>query len=405
MRNKWLWLTIIGAAVALGIVALLMPSKLKSAIDAYRDDGYAGVYHRVQDFVGIPNVRWETAKSEDVGLSSERLEKFRVSLAARETKSILVARQGRIVLEWYADDFGPNQKWGLAAAAKGVVGGVILLAALSDGKLGLDDRVAEYVPSWQQDPRRSKITIRHLASHSSGIDDVSFEGGQGGWKEYYLQNEGQRFWLALGRAPILFEPGTQFSYAGVGYYVLAYTLGTVLKRSSEPSDLRSYLRDRVMQPLGIPSNAWTLSYGHAYEVDGMTLYAIGSGASYTTRAVARVGELFLENGEWNGRRLIDATWVRQALSYANSPPIPAVGGTDPPAGLGWWVNSQGFFDALPRDAAITMGNGHEIVLVVPSLELVAVRLGKALGQPGDDYWQAAEEQFFEPLMRALAADQ
>jgi CubicO group peptidase (beta-lactamase class C family) len=138
-----------------------------------------------------------------------------------------------------------------------------------------------------------------------------------------------------------------------------------------------------------------------YEIDGMSLYAIGSGASYTARAAARIGELFLQDGKWNSRQLIEPQWIRQALSYANSPPTIDPGSTVPPVGLGWWVNAQNFFPSLPEDAALAAGVGHEIVLVVPSLQLVAVRFGEDLGQPGDDFWEVAEQEFFEPLMDAF----
>jgi CubicO group peptidase (beta-lactamase class C family) len=156
-----------------------------------------------------------------------------------------------------------------------------------------------------------------------------------------------------------------------------------------------------MQPLGIPSNAWSISYGEAYPVDGMTLYAIGSGTGYTARAVARVGELFIRNGEWNGKQLIDSSWVRRALSYANSPPKPAAGETEPQVGLGWVVNSEGFFSSLPEDAAFAFGVGYQILLVVPSQRLVAVVLGVSLGKPGDDMWQILDQQFFKPLMASI----
>jgi len=165
--------------------------------------------------------------------------------------------------------------------------------------------------------------------------------------------------------------------------------------------LKSFLRDRINKPLGIFSNAWGLSYGDSYQVDGMTLYAIGSGAVYSARAAARLGELFVRNGEWNGRQLIDSVWVSRALSYANSPPSPAVGATEPEVGLGWGVNSNGFFSCLPEDAAFSVGNGYQIVLVVPSQRLVAVLIGGSLGEPGDDFWQTVEQQFFKPLMASI----
>jgi len=405
-ERKWLWVTLAGTFVAVVVVIIVaMPSKLRTAIAIYQQHGYEDIYSRLKDDVGIPNIRWQSTAPENVGLSSEILEKLRSSLAASGTNSLLVARDGQIVLEWYAPGHGQNRKHGLAAATKGIVGSVILFKAVSDGIIGLDDRVAKYVPSWRLDTEKSNITIRHLASHSSGMGDLRFDETYTGWKENYVRNPDKRFKLALDRVPILYEPGSQLSYSGVGFYVLAYTIGTLLKHSADPSNLKSFLRDRIMEPLGIPTGAWNLSYGDSYEIDDMELYAIGSGASYTARAAARIGQLFVQNGEWEGRQLIDPMWVSQAFDYAMSPPNPAVGSPGPSAGLGWWVNSHGFSSSLPQDAAIAAGGSHQILLIVPSLQLVAVRFGESLEKSGDDFWQPFEEQFFSPMMSAFLSEE
>jgi CubicO group peptidase (beta-lactamase class C family) len=403
MKRIWLGITLAGAIVA--VVALLaMPSELSTAITVYQQNGVKGIYARLKGYTGIPSVPWESAVPEDVGLSSDTLEELQVSLAAQGTQSLLIARKGRIVLEWYAPGNGPNRKYALSAGAKGVVAGVILAKALSDGEFGVDDRVAKYVPSWRSDPQKSKITIRHLATHFSGMDDVRLTKGQIGWKDIYVRNGDQRFRLALEQIPILHEPGSQRSYSGAGFYVLAYTIATALKDSTDPTDLKSFLRGRIMEQLGIPLNAWELSYGDSYDIDAMELYAIGSGASYTPRAAARIGQLFVQNGEWEGQQLIDSMWISQAIDPAFSRVHSTEPSTRLSVGLGWWVNSTGSFSSLPPDAAIAAGGSHRIVLVVPSLQLVAVRIGErleGLGNDGDNYWQPVEDQLFSPLMSAF----
>lgn len=390
------------AAVALFIAAGL-PTKLHTMITLYREDGLAAVYYRAKTYLPrpSPNVRWETATPESEGMDPERLEALRDSLAIHATRALLVARDGRIILEWYGPSFGPNTKLSLAALAKGVAGNPILLAAASDGLIGLDDRVVDYVPEWSSDPQRAQVTIRQLASHSSGMDDVDFNATYTGWKAEYLDHSERRFRMAIETTPILYPPGTRAAYSGVGYYVLAYALGRALAREEEPTDLRSFLRDRVMRPIGVPTEDWTLSYGESYEIDGMTLRAIGSGAEYTARAAARIGELYLRGGEWNGRQVIRADLVRQALSYSNSPPEPDPEASNPPAGLGWWVNSTGYFASLPPDAAIAFGGEEQILLLVPSLHLLAIRLGGPLEEPDNDPWGVAERQFLGPVLQSV----
>jgi CubicO group peptidase (beta-lactamase class C family) len=405
MKNKPLV-----ASIVLNVVTVLclivvtgIPSKVRTAASLYREDGIRGVYGRAREYIpwAGPNVRWETAPPEAVGMNGQRLTALQDSLAARDTQALLVARDGRIVLEWYAPGFDANVQQGLAAMAKGVVGGPILLAAVSDTLVALDDVAAKYIPVWRGDTERSAITMRHLASHSSGIEEVDFRREQSAWKAEYLDNPERRFRMALETAPILFPPGTRTSYSGVGFYALAYALGAALHQSDRPTDIRSFLRDRIMRPIGVPTEAWSLSYGESYEVDGMVLRAIGSGASLTPRAVARVAELYLRGGEWDGRQVIRADLVNQALTYSQSPAEPDPTWTEPVPGFGWWANSEGFFGSLPRDAAVAQGADDQLLLVVPSLHLLALRLGGAIGQPGEDVWTVADEHFLTPVIEAI----
>lgn len=404
MKNWRRYIVVLGLPSALALLlAVGAFAKIRTMASLYREDGPMAVYYRAKTYVpgASPNVHWETSTPEAEGMSSERLAALRDSLAARGTRALLVARGGRLVLEWYAPSYGPNSKLPLAAMAKGVIANPILLTAVTDGIVELDDPIAEYVPEWREDPQRARITIRHLASHSSGMDDVDFNGDYTGWKAEYLDHPERRFNMALETAPILFTPGTRASYSGVGYYALAYTLGRALAQADEPTDIRSFLRDRVMRPIGIPAEDWTLSYKESYEIEGMTLRAIGSGAETTARAAARIGELYLRNGEWDGLRVIRDDLVRQALSYSHSPPEPDPKAIQPPAGLGWWVNSTGYFASLPRDAAIAFGGEEQILLLVPSLHLLAVRLGGTLEDGGADPWTAAERWFLTPLFHAV----
>ena len=75
-------------------------------------------------------------------------------------------------------------------------------------------------------------------------------------------------------------------------------------------------------------------------------------------------------------------------------------------GLGWWTNVNGAWPSLPRDAFAGAGNGHQIVLVIPSLDLVVVRFGHALApnHPGDiigPYWEPVKEYLFKPLAESV----
>jgi CubicO group peptidase (beta-lactamase class C family) len=347
-------------------------------------------------------VRWETAEPERQGFSAAALEDLWRRIGRGGSSAFLVARGGQLIFERYGPDAGPNQPRLLSALGKSATAALVLLLALSDERLSLDEPVSRYVRQWRDDPVKRAITVRQLIAHSSGLDDVNFLRERSGWKQDYFEHQDQRFRYAVMTAPVLFEPGTRYSYSGVGYYVLAYAAAVAFSENGGKVDLKSLLASRIMEPLGIPRHDWVISYGAAYEWDGYRLYALGSGGFYTPRALATIGQLLLDRGEWQGARLLDARWVDAMLSDLRSPPVRTPGMADPPTGIGLWVNSDGFWPSLPRDAAVGAGAGHQILLVVPSLDLVVVRLGETLGKDEHegDFWRALEPALFQPLMAA-----
>ncbi|HDO33559.1 MAG TPA: class A beta-lactamase-related serine hydrolase, partial [Chromatiales bacterium] len=119
-----------------------------------------------------PNIAWKTASPAAEGMSARALDAMRRELARHGTSALLVVRGGRLVYEWYPLRIGPNQRHYTAALAKAVIGSMALLAALTEGRLRLDDPAWKYIPRWKNDPVRSRIRIRDLAFHTSGLADV-----------------------------------------------------------------------------------------------------------------------------------------------------------------------------------------------------------------------------------------
>ena len=115
---------------------------------------------------------WQTASPESQGMDAAALDRMRDRLAERDTKTLLIVCNDRIVHEWYADDFGPRVKHFTASMVKSLAGGLSLSLAMHDGLLHADDPAWKYVPQWKDHPQKSKITVRHLATHTSGIEDI-----------------------------------------------------------------------------------------------------------------------------------------------------------------------------------------------------------------------------------------
>ena len=352
-------------------------------------------------------VPWETASPEALGMDGARLQAITRTLAARRTKNFLVVRRGRIIHEWYAAGSGPDERHYTASLAKALVGGMSLALALEDGRLKADDPASKYLPAWREDPQRSKITVCHLVTHSSGIADAE-ENDQPhqqltGWKGAFWRRDPDPFSVAIHQAPVLFAPGTRYAYSNPGMAALAYVVTAALQGAPQ-ADLRALLKERLLDPLGVPERDWLIGYGRPYEVDGLKLYANWGGGSFTARAVARVGQLMLQRGEWQGRRLLSPAWVDKVTSYAGTPlPDRPRGNPQPGSGLGWWTNFDRVWSKVPPDAFAGAGAGHQVLLVVPSLDLVVVRNGGLLAEPsaGLGFWGAIEKHLLDPLMGAL----
>src|SRR5581483_10459950 len=157
-------------------------------------------------------------------------------------------------------------------------------------------------------------------------------------------------------------------------------------------------------PLGVPTSDWSIGYDHPYSVDGLTLYANWGGGAFTPRATARIGQLMLHQGQWNGKRLFNSMLVQTMTTWAGMPTqkrTPANPG--PASGLCWWLNYEGVWPEVPRDAFAGAGAGQQLLLAVPSLSLIVVRNGAALGE-GDQFWKDAVEQVFSAVV-ALARSQ
>ena len=364
---------------------------------------------------------WQTSAPQDHGLDGDKLDAMRNALADRGTKALLIARNDRIAYEWYAPDHGPDKPHYTASMAKAIVGGTSLMLALNDGLLDADDPACTCIPAWQDHPEKSQITIRHLATHSSGIEDAELsqadrdralaEGvtltdhhmGLPGWKGAFWRKDPDPFTISRDDAPVIFPPGSDYAYSNPGMALLAYAVTASLKNTSQ-KDIQALLKTRIMDPIDVPEAAWSIGYGQAYQVDGMALYANWGGGSYTARATASVGRFMLKKGNWDGQQLVDSGSVETVVAYAGTPlPDRPQGNPQPGSGLGWWTNFDGIWPAVPRDAFAGAGAGNQILLVIPSLDLIVVRNGAQIGDPtrGEGFWGGLETYLFNPLMEAL----
>jgi CubicO group peptidase (beta-lactamase class C family) len=334
---------------------------------------------RAEDPPSRSSWEWTTASPESQGMNPAALEIAWAGLKDRHTTAFLVIRHDRIVFERYAPGFNRTTPHSTASLAKALVGGVSLMVAMGERKISPDDPASRFVPQWRDDPKRREITIRHLATHTSGIEDAEADGlahdRLTGWKGDFwkrLQPPHDPFTLARDQAPMLDVPGTKQRYSNPGMAMLGYCV-TASLRGTDDADLRSLLKHRIMGSLGVPDAEWSVGYGTVTSVDGLPLVATWGGGSYSPNAVARVGRLVLLRGRWEDQQLIDPAVVDTALKHSGLPGH---------SGLGWWVNTAPDgtrrWNSAPDDAIGGAGAGQQFLLVVPSLDLIVVRNGQQL---------------------------
>lgn len=269
--------------------------------------------------------------------------------------AVIVVRNQRLVAEGYFNGFGRDTIHELRSSGKSFIS-TLAGIALDQGLIGLDDPLAQHIPDFEgyrnMSASKRAITLRHLLNMSSGLDCDDWDGGSPGNEErMYDSNDWIRFMLNL---RMIAEPGTQSRYCTGGVVLLAQVVSL---RSG--MDLEDYAQQWLLGPLNIQRSIWR------HSPDGRATGATGFGL--TPRDSAKLGALFVNEGVWNGSRIVPESWVTTTRQRA------VTLGSD---GYGylWWKHS------FPRgsaqvDTVFTSGNGGNYIFTVPSLELVVAFSG------------------------------
>ena len=327
-----------------------------------------------------PGKAWSTASPSDLGLDEAALNRAR-DYALTGGGSGCVIFRGKLVMTW-----GDQASlYDLKSTSKSI--GVTLLGvAMKDGLVRLEDPAKRHHPGFGVPPESNaktgwldRITLRHLADQTAGFDKP------GGYE------------------PLLFEPGTQWSYSDGGPNWLAECLTLAYRR-----DLNEVIFQRVFTPIGIgPADIRWRRHSYRPEfLEGVRRREFGSGFSANVQAMARIGYLYLRDGRWDGQQILPPSFLH---AVRNPDPALAKLPVRKPEDYGrasshysmlWWNNRDGTIPSLPRDAYWSWGLYDSLIVVVPSLDLVAARAGKSWKrQPGADHYEVLKA-FLEPLAAA-----
>jgi len=345
--------------------------------------------------------RQKTAVADKAGIDWDKLsEAWTYCESLRGRHSLLVIRHGWIAGEWH--NF--TAPLGIASCTKSIAAlSIARLCELSDRgltkqKIGLDDFAWRYLPaSWSEaEPARKKIQLRHLLTMTSGLTPHNGP---------YTREYASVLFAQTVEAP----PGTVWAYSSAPVDMLSYIVEAVSGRR-----MGDFFNEEIGARIGaVPAFFPPISGkgGKPTEPSGGS-GGPGGGARFTARELARVGYLLLHDGAWgNGgasQQLIGAARVREftqdvpGLKRATfrEPNFARIVNSNRSYGHLFWTNStqEPLGAAVPRDTFFMWGWGKQICAVIPSLDLVVVRLGPeaALNDRPDFY-----AQLFSRIMAAM----
>jgi CubicO group peptidase (beta-lactamase class C family) len=240
-----------------------------------------------------------------------------------EMHSLMVVRHGRVVTEGWWAPYSASRPQLLYSLSKSFTSTAAAFAQ-AEGLLALDDTVISHFPEFAEDitdPRSRSMRVRHVASMAAGHTQEMLAEA--------LERDPQEPVRGFLLSPPDRDPGTVFAYS----QPCTYTLASIIQRNAGMS-LTRYLRPRLFEPLGIGHVGWhTLAPGREQGFSG--LHA-------RTEDIAKLGLLYLRQGEWEGTQLIPPEWVAEATSEQVSTPADADPDWRRGYGFQFWTSRHGY---------------------------------------------------------------
>ena len=336
--------------------------------DVYEPDAY--FYWPPATIAGRPAAWLPVAAAGRTTLPAAGLDAAAAWAGARKTNALIIIHRGKVQLERYWNGMQPDLLANGRALTRSITP-MLLGFALESGKLALDDPLGKFITEWRDDPR-GRITVRQLAQNVSGLEvapslPVSVVYGN---KDLYLAYGGDVVRAAM-NYPQVSPPGSRFEVAQENTQLLAL----VIERATG-KPVQTLLSERVWKPIGASDAAFQFDRpgGHARVMCCMRA---------TPRDWARVGQLLVQDGRWEGQQILPAGWVKtMATPSARNPNF----------GLGLWLGSpyvakRAYFEGQPGvipqsepfladDVRIMEGGGFRTMFIVPSKQLVILRHGQ-----------------------------
>jgi len=290
--------------------------------------------------------QWETVSPSALGWNESAIQPLKDYLAEKHSKSFMILVNGRIAMEEYFNGHTSTDTWQWNSAGKTLVSASTGIAQ-QEGLLDINNKASDYLGTgWTSESAEKEelITVRHLLTMTSGLNDES-----------NLVIKANLTYLA--------DAGTRWSYSNV----FQKLMDVVAEASNQ--DFELFFNSRIKDKIGM-DGYW--NYGLIF-----TIY------HSTTRSMARFGLLALSRGKWQDKQIIDESFFNESVTPSQT--------INPSYGYLWWLNGkEGFMvpgsqtwypgalvpDA-PSDMYAAMGAEDQRIYVIPSKNMVVVRMGDA----------------------------
>ncbi len=310
------------------------------------------------------NDGWVTVKPSSMNIDSHKIQEMISAVdegALALTHSVLVARQGKLVVEEYFYGFDRETLHDMRSASKTLASTLIGLAIQENQIEDVQAKALSFFPNYRNyanwDLRKAQITVRDLLTMSSGLDANDYDSRSVASESAYQSQTAQPDWVKFALdAPMINDPGAQSLYGSANPLILGGILSQVI---DEP--VEQFAHRGLFEALGITK--------YKFFLDPTGVLYMGGGLHMRPRDMLKYGQLYLNGGIWQDRRILSEDWVRKSLSqYGRLAPLEINGHQ---YGYLWWHHKYNVGNRT-IETVEARGFGGQYIFVVPSLDMVVV---------------------------------
>ena len=273
------------------------------------------------------------------------------------TRAVIVLYDGNIIAEQYAPGFDKNTVmlgWSMSKSLTGAMAGILV----NQNKLSVDDPAP--VAVWANTEKRN-ITIKTLLQQTTGLDFTeNYTRPSSVTKMLFRKGDMAAYAASL---PLKYQPGTVFNYSGGNSNILS----SIIRHVVGEKDYAWFPYRELFYKIN--------AYSFLLEPDASGTYIASSYSYATARDFARFGLLYYNNGLWNGQQILPVNWVKESVQPSNADERKHYG-------YQFWLNgyddidsTKRWFPDVPADMFFCDGYGGQDVYIIPSKNLIVVRLG------------------------------